>query len=55
MEDAQIPRVRRQIYRGHGPEDIGDLYERYETAAYLREDAQKMRAMLPHQGLRMVP
>lgn len=55
MEDAGIPRVRREIYRGHGKRDVGDLYERYEVTAYLREDAKKMRDQLPRQGLRMVP
>ena len=30
-------------------------YERYEVTTYLREDAQAMRALLPQQGLRMVP
>jgi hypothetical protein len=55
MKDARIPRARREIYRGHGKRDIGDVYERYEVAAYLREDAQAMRALLPQQGLRMVP
>ena len=55
MEDAGIPRVRREVYRGHGKRDIGDLYERYEVAAYLREDAQKLRGLLPQQGLAIVP
>ncbi len=55
MEDARIPRARREIYRGHGNRDVGDLYERYEVTTYLREDAQAMRALLPQQGLRMVP
>jgi len=55
MEDARIPRARREIYRGHGKRDIGDVYERYEITTYLREDAQAMRALLPQQGLRMVP
>jgi len=53
MEDAHIPRVRREVYRGHGKRDIGDLYERYEMDSYLREDAQAMRALLPTQGLRL--
>jgi integrase len=51
MEDARIPRARREIYRGHGKRDIGDIYERYEVAAYLREDAQAMRALLGPQKL----
>ena len=55
MEDARIPRARREIYRGHGKRDIGDVYERYEVAAYLREDARSMRGLLPQEGLRIVP
>ena len=55
MEDARIPRAHREIYRGHGKRDIGDVYERYEVANYLRDDAQAMRALLPQHGLRMVP
>jgi integrase len=46
LEDAQIPRARREVYRGHGKRDIGDVYERYEVADYLRGDAEKMRAQL---------
>jgi len=53
MEDARIPRARREIYRGHGNRDVGDLYERYEVTTYLRDDAQAMRALLPQQGLRL--
>src|SRR5260370_37418870 len=45
MEDARTPRARREIYRGHGKRDIGDVYERYEVASYLREDAQAMRTL----------
>ena len=51
MEDAGIPRVRREVYRGHGKRDVGDLYERYEVAAYLRDDAQNMRVLLGPQTL----
>lgn len=51
LEDAQIPRARREVYRGHGKRDIGDVYERYEVADYLRGDAEKMRAQLGPQKL----
>ena len=51
MEDAGIPRTRREIYRGHGKRDIGDVYERYEVSAYLREDAERMRSQLGPQRL----
>jgi hypothetical protein len=46
-----IPRARREVYRGHGKRDIGDVYERYEVTAYLREDAERMRAQLGPQRL----
>jgi hypothetical protein len=55
MEDAHIPRARREVYRGHGKRDIGDLYERYEIAAFLSDDAHKMRALLGGQKLRVMP
>ncbi len=51
LEDAGIPRTRREIYRGHGKRDIGDVYERYEVADYLKDDATKMRAQLGPQRL----
>ncbi len=51
MEDAGIPRARREVYRGHGKRDIGDVYERYEVSAYLREDAERMRGQLGPQKL----
>lgn len=54
MEEAGIPRVRREVYRGHGKRDIGDLYERYQVAAYLQDDARAMRGLLPQQGLQIV-
>ena len=55
MQDAGIPRVRRKRYLGHGKRDVTDDYEWYEVVAYLREDAGKMRALLPQQGMRVVP
>ncbi len=55
MHDAGIPRVRRKRYLGHGKRDVTDDYEWYEVVAYLREDAGKMRALLPQQGMRVVP
>jgi hypothetical protein len=39
------------VYRGDGKRDIGNVYERYEVAAYLREDAERMRAQLGPQKL----
>ena len=55
MEDAGIPRVRRQMYLGHGKQDVTDRYERYQVDEFLREDARLLRALLPQAGLRMVP
>ena len=55
MQDAGIPRVRRKRYLGHGKRDVTDDYEWYEVIAYLREDAGRMRALLPQQGMRVVP
>ncbi len=41
--------------RDSDPRDVTDDYEWYEVVAYLREDAGKMRALLPQQGMRVVP
>lgn len=46
MESAGIPRTRRRLYMGHGAKDVTDLYEQHEVAAYLVEDAKKLRAWL---------
>lgn len=46
MESSSIPRTRRKLYLGHGPEDVTDLYEQHEVAAYLAEDAAKLRAFV---------
>ena len=58
MEEARIPRTRRNRYRGHGTQDIGDNYERYEVDGYLRDDAKAMReyllSVLPPRGLQIV-
>ncbi len=55
MEDSGVPRARRVLYMGHARQDMTDRYERYEVTEFLREDARRMRALLPQQGLRMVP
>lgn len=46
MEAAGIPRTRRRLYMGHGKRDVTDLYERHEVAAFLVEDAEKLRAFV---------
>jgi hypothetical protein len=46
LESSGIPRTRRRIYRGHGAQDIGDLYEAHEVEAFLKEDAAKISAFL---------
>ncbi len=55
MEDSGVPRARRVLYMGHARQDMTDRHERYEVTEFLREDARRMRALLPQQGLRMVP
>lgn len=44
MEDAGIPRTRRRLYLGHGAQDVTDLYEAREVAAFLVDDAARLRA-----------
>jgi hypothetical protein len=46
MESSGVPRTRRRIYMGHGAQDILDLYEEHEVAAFLAEDAEKLRAFI---------
>lgn len=46
LEDAGIPRTRRQLYLGHGARDITDLYERHEITAFLAEDTARLVAFL---------
>lgn len=43
MESAGISRTRRKLYLGHGAADVTDLYERHEVAAFLADDAKKLR------------
>lgn len=54
-EEAGIARTRREMYLGHARRDVTDRYERYEVTAFLRDDAGKMRALLPSKGLRVLP
>ena len=44
--DARIPRTRRKCYIGHDRLDELDGYEAHEVAAYLVEDAQRIREVL---------
>jgi integrase len=46
MSDAGIPRIRRIMYMGHGNTDMTDRYERAQVAAFLREDAELIRAFI---------
>ena len=46
MEEAGISRTRRRLYRGHGPKDVGDLYEEHEVRAFLGEDRELLLAYL---------
>jgi len=43
LEAAGIPRTRRRLYRGHGAQDVGDLYEAHEVAAFLADDATRLK------------
>ncbi|MGE5803219.1 MAG: hypothetical protein ACM358_13295 [Gemmatimonadota bacterium] len=51
MQDAHVPRARRIAYLGHSGADTTDYYELYEVDAYLREDAERMRALIGPQKL----
>lgn len=42
MEAAGIPRTRRRIYRGHGPRDVGDLYEHHEIDQFIADDSLRL-------------
>lgn len=42
MESAGITRTRRRIYRGHGPKDVGDLYEHHEIQQFIADDSAKL-------------
>jgi integrase len=47
MEDAGIPRSRRQVYLGHAVQGVTELYERRRSVEpWLAEDAAKLRAYL---------
>jgi hypothetical protein len=46
LESAGVPRTRRRLYMGHGAADVTDLYEQHEVAAFLVEDAAKLRTLL---------
>jgi|SRR6185312_6934212 len=43
LEAAAVPRTRRRLYLGHGARDVTDLYEAHEVAAFLAEDAARLR------------
>lgn len=42
MESAGITRTRRRIYRGHGPKDVGDLYEHHEVQQFIADDSLRL-------------
>jgi integrase len=43
LEAAGIARTRRRLYMGHSAGDVTGLYELHEVAAYLADDAAKLR------------
>ncbi len=55
IEAAGIPRTRRKLYLGHGVRDVTDLYEWHEVAAFLRADAQTLRAWVAESVPTSVP
>jgi integrase len=46
MVSAGIPKPRRQMYLGHGAQDVQDIYERHELDSYLEQDAERMRGAI---------
>jgi len=43
MEQAEIPRIRRRMYLGHGNADVTDMYETVQIERFLHEDAKLLR------------
>lgn len=46
LVEAGVPRVRRILYLGHGPQTVTDLYEWSEVKKYLAEDAARVRKLI---------
>jgi hypothetical protein len=46
MEDAEIPRTRREMYLGHGVKDVTAKYERREITRFLQEDRDRLLKVL---------
>jgi integrase len=46
MEAARIVRARREMYMGHSHGNITGLYEQHDLAAFLAEDAAKLRTYI---------
>jgi len=46
LVDAGIPKVRREIYLGHGTRDVQDLYERHEIDSYLADDGHMLVSLI---------
>lgn len=42
MEDAEIPRTRREMYLGHGMKDVTAKYERREITTFLADDRARL-------------
>jgi len=43
MQEADIPRIRRMMYLGHGDTDVTDRYERVDIERFLRVDSDVLR------------
>jgi hypothetical protein len=52
LEAAGIVRTRQRAYMGHGAGDTTALYELYDVAAYLADDARKLRGVQRDSGKR---
>jgi integrase len=54
LDAAGIPKGRHDMYMGHGPVTMRDLYSMPEIDGFIKQDRAAMRAMLPQQGLALV-
>ncbi len=45
-DEARIPKTRIDLYLGHGPRSMTDLYAWHDVSGYLAEDAGKLRELL---------
>lgn len=56
LTDAGVPSNRRKHYRGHSPQSMEEIYERFQVEQYLAEDRARLAAHIgawPDVGLRL--